>query len=148
MARPVSAKWARMDVVNPNTSNSLLAVCGQTLDTYADNTAENAYGTCDYPITFDGWLLSVGPHMHELGKATRIILNPDTPDETILIDIPNWDFHWQGQYSFEEPVALVEGDVLRLECWWDNSKGDRYVVWGEGTQDEMCFNFTRFLRQE
>lgn len=140
------------DCQRPNrgarTSNALLAVCDQTLDTYANNTAENAYGYCDYPISYEGWIIGLGPHMHELGKATRIVLNPDTPEATTLIDIPDWDFHWQGQYSLVQPVELKPGDTLRVECWWDNSEGDRYVVWGEGTQDEMCFHFTRILVRE
>lgn len=136
---------ARRETINPNTPNALLAACGQTLDTYAANTADHAYGYCDYPIDFEGWLLGVGPHMHELGKSSRVVLNPATTGETVLIDIPAWDFHWQGQYSFAQPVPLQPGDIVRLECWWDNSSGDRYVTWGEGTQDEMCFNFTRFL---
>lgn len=121
---------ARMDVTNSNVSDALLAICGQTLQTYTDNTAENAYGACDYPINFSGWLLSVGPHMHELGQSSRVVLNPDTPDETILIDIPVWDFHWQGQYNFADPIELNPGDIIRLECWWSNPDGNRYVVWG------------------
>ena len=51
------------------------------------------------------------------------------------------DFHWQGQYLFVEPLQIARGDVLRMSCVWDNSLSDdpRYVVWGEGTSDEMCF---------
>lgn len=127
------------------TSDGLMGICGQTLDFYAENTAENAYSMCDYTMSTDGWIISMGPHMHEIGKAARITLNPDTPEETILIDIPEWDFHWQGSYDFETPVTIERGDTLRVECWWDNSDGERYVVWGEGTQDEMCFHFHRFL---
>ena len=143
-----SPECDRDQIEGTQTSDMLLVSCNQTLDTYADNTAENAYSYCDYPITFDGWLLSLGPHMHELGSASTITLNPGTDDEQVLIDIPDWDFHWQGQYDFATPVELQPGDTIRVECWWDNSDGERYVVWGEGTQDEMCFHFTRFLPRE
>jgi hypothetical protein len=144
----VEGVGCRRAATDARSSNGLLMRCDQSLETYASNTAENAYGYCDYPIAYEGWILGVGPHMHELGKAARIVLNPEAPDETILIDIPNWDFHWQGQYSFVEPVEIQPGDVVRVECWWDNSEGIRYVVWGEGTQDEMCFHFTRILVRE
>lgn len=139
---------AMQQVVNPATSTALLAACGQTLETYATNTAANAYSYCDYPITRDLWVLSVGPHMHELGTAATITVNPGQPDEQVLIDIPDWDFHWQGQYDLATPVEVGVGDTIRVECWWDNSDGERYVVWGEGTQDEMCFHFMRFLPRE
>ncbi len=62
-------------------------------------------------------------------------------DSIMLLDIPRWDFHWQDRYQFVEPVKVNFGNVLRMSCGWDNSLSDdpRYVVWGEGTSDEMCF---------
>lgn len=131
--------------VNMPASDALLLLCGQDLETYADNTADNAYGYCDYTLPYDGWMVEVGSHMHELGQQTRVTINPETPDALTVIDIPDWDFHWQGVYTIAQPIPLEAGDVLRLECWWDNSDGDRYVVWGEGTADEMCFNNMSFI---
>ena len=84
------------------------------------------------------------PHMHELGTTYRLTLNPDTPDETILVDIDRWDFQWQMGYYPEETLTFEPGDVLRLECGWDRALWpagleSRYIVWAEGTNDEMCF---------
>lgn len=132
---------------NQRVANSLLSICGQTVETYADNTAELSYGYCDYPIPTELWLIEVGGHMHELGAATRVTINPGREDEVIAIDIPEWDFHWQGQYQLAQPIALEPGDVIRLECWWSNEDGERYVVWGEGTQDEMCWNYLSYIER-
>lgn len=140
---------AQQQVINPRTSDALLAACGQSLSDYADNTAENAYGYCDYPVNVEGWVIEVGGHMHELGSAMRITLNPAAEDEQILLEIPEWDFHWQGTYFLANPVEIKPGDTIRVECWWDNSEGERYVVWGEGTRDEMCWNPVNIIpRQE
>ena len=125
----------------PYTPDYLLRECGQRLTDYADNSGENAVGYCDFPVTKSFTLYSVSGHMHELGRSFRMELNPDSEDSVLLLDIPRWDFHWQDQYYFVEPLKASYGDVLRMTCIWDNSLSDdpRYVVWGEGTADEMCF---------
>ena len=61
----------------------------------------------------------VGGHMHLLGKSIRVELNPGTEHARVLLDIPRWDFHWQGAYSLKEPVEAKPGDVLRVTCRYD-----------------------------
>ena len=102
--------------------------------------ARTPEGYCDYPMTAPLTVFGVSGHMHELGRSFRLELNPGV-DEPLLLDISRWDFYWQGYYHFVEPLQLSDGDVLRMTCTWDNSLSDdpRYVVWGEGTSDEMCF---------
>ncbi len=125
--------------------------CRQSLDDYADNTGENARTFCDYPSPFFEPLTVYGVlgHMHELGRSFRMELNPDGDESLLLLDIPRWDFHWQDSYQFVEPVTIDFGDVLRMSCTWDNSLSEdpRYVVWGEGTSDEMCFGTVMALKQ-
>ena len=128
-----------------------LTRCRQTLADYADNTGEHARGYCDYPSPFLQPLTVYGVlgHMHELGRSFRMELNPDGDDSLLLLDIPRWDFHWQDSYQFVEPLEIAFGSILRMECAWDNSLSDdpRYVVWGEGTADEMCFGTLLALKQ-
>ncbi len=123
------------------TPDYLLHECGQTLADYEANSGENANGYCDYPVPDSLTLYGVSGHMHELGSSFRMELNPDGEEPLLLLDIPRWNFHWQDQYYFVEPVQVASGDVLRMSCVWDNSLSDepRYVVWGAGTSDEMCF---------
>lgn len=134
-------------------SDTLLAICGQTLEQYADQHADHAVTFCDYTVPANGWALAIMSHQHKLGQSTRTLLHPDTPDEEILIDIPVWDFNWQGSYWFIEPVWLNEGDIIRLTCVYNNSVSPsnpepHYLVGGEGTSDEMCLNFITMLPAE
>lgn len=134
-------------------SDMLLAICGQTADQYINQDGTNATTSCDYPAITTGWAISINNHMHQLGTVTRTTLNPDTPDEQILIDIQDWDFDWQGDYWFAEPIWIEQGDIIRLTCSWDNSVSrdnpePRYVVWGEGTSDEMCLSGIAVLPAE
>lgn len=76
-------------------------------------------------------------HMHQLGKTAKLAIEHQGGDETCLLDIPSWNFHWQGMYGLETPVTFQPGDKLSLSCEWDNSTM-QMVEWGEGTTDEMC----------
>ena len=117
--------------------------CGVTPEDFAHFTDGIASSTCDISAPA-GEVVSIWPHMHELGTTYRLTLNPGTPEETLLIDIDQWDFNWQLGYYPVEELSFERGDVLRLECGWDRALWpadveSRYVVWAEGTQDEMCF---------
>lgn len=87
-------------------------------------------------------------HMHLLGKSLRIESNAGTDRAATLVDIPVWDFDNQGARQLAAPVKLRKGDTITITCTHDPSLRDklpalqgtapRYVVWGEGTTDEMC----------
>ena len=130
------------------TPDYLLKACGQSLATYAENRGEAATGYCDMPIRSPLTIFDAAGHMHELGSSFRLELNPESDDALMLLDIPRWEYHWQGNYQFAEPLRVAAGDVLRMTCSWDNRLSDepRYVVWGEGTTDEMCFGSLMALR--
>ncbi len=94
---------------------------------------------------------AVYPHMHLLGKQISLSTK-HAGVETLLINVPNWDFHWQGSYELVNPVTVVPGDELSVSCTWDNSAAHqpslhgvqgppRDVQWGEKTTDEMCLGF-------
>lgn len=81
----------------------------------------------------------VGLHMHLLGRRSLLTIERASGTESCVMDIPDWDFHWQGSYALSEPLVVAPDDQLRLACEWDNSAPDAVNVgWGEGTSDEMC----------
>lgn len=82
-------------------------------------------------------IYSPGLHMHTRGThAITKIQRAGGADECML-DIPKWNFHWQGSYGLSTPKQVNPGDKLSLECHWDN-EGPMDLNWGEGTGDEMC----------
>ncbi len=99
---------------------------------------------CDFRAVNEGDIVDVLGHMHEYGESFRMTLHPDTERETVLLDIPVWDFDWQLNYQPVDPVPVAKGDVIRIECTWDRSirptQPMRYLVFAEGTDDEMCFS--------
>ena len=94
-------------------------------------------------------IYGVAGHMHLRGVDIRIELNPGTPRAQTLLHIPHWDFHWQDAYYLEQPVDADAGrhdprhlPVRQLAARSRSSAASalppRYVLWGEGTTDEMC----------
>ena len=94
-------------------------------------------------------IYGVAGHMHLRGGDISSRARPRHGAEQTLLHIPTWDFHWQDAYYLEHPVDATPGDTLRVCCTFDNSTGaqpvvggkpltPRYVLWGEGTTDEMC----------
>ncbi|WNV85900.1 hypothetical protein [Umezawaea sp. Da 62-37] len=87
-------------------------------------------------------------HMHLLGRAIKIELNADTPAARTLLDVPMFDFDDQKMRPTPAPVEVKAGDEIRVTCTHDaglrrqlpqlKTLPPRYVVWGDGTSDEMC----------
>jgi hypothetical protein len=97
-------------------------------------------------------IYSANVHMHLRGKSAHLEVRHDKIPTRCLLDIPEWDFHWQGDYQLEEPVRFDPLDLLHIECVWDNSAANQPELdgvqmiptelnWGEGTHDEMCIGF-------
>ena len=130
---------------------ALLKICNHTL---ADYSAPVGAGTsipttCDRSISQPETIYGVAGHMHLRGRDISIVLDPGTAKEQTLLHIPAWDFHWQDVYYLKTPVKIGPGDTIRVRCSFDNSQADqpvigakqltpRYVLWGEGSTDEMC----------
>jgi mono/diheme cytochrome c family protein len=126
--------------------SGLLYICGKSLADYPSSPASVKGLTtfCDRRVTRPLRIYGVAGHMHIRGYDIRIQLNGRT-----LLHIPRWNFHWQDAYYLEHPVDANVGDTIRVSCRFDNSKikqplvngrllKPRYVLWGEGTTDEMC----------
>lgn len=118
--------------------------CGAKVEDFAHMTNGSATSTCDLPVTNPGRIMTVSGHMHELGQSIRLTLNPDTPEERILLDIPDWDFEWQLGYRPVEDIVIDAGDIIRVDCAWNRERAPYdavgYIVWSDGTGDEMCFS--------
>ncbi len=123
----------------------LLALCNKTADELAA-TFHNGIATssCDTRVPESGNIVGAMGHMHTLGKSFRLTLDPGTPQQKVLLDIPTWNFDWQMNYQFQTPLHVNAGETVRMECTWDRSldpnRAPKYIVFAEGTEDEMCFS--------
>ncbi len=104
--------------------------------------------SCDLPIPGPMTVYATRGHMHLLGRSITVELNPGTPKAHTLLDVPSFNFDDQALHVLDKPVDLKAGDTLRVSCTHDanlrrqlpqlKTLPPRYVVWGEGTSDEMC----------
>jgi hypothetical protein len=130
---------------------ALLQLCDKTLaDFPLDVGAGHRIGTsCDRAFRSPQTIYGVAAHMHLRGQDISVVLDPGTAKERTLLHIPAWDFHWQDVYYLQKPIKVDASDTVRVKCTFDNSKAGqpivggkqlvpRYVLWGEGTTDEMC----------
>jgi hypothetical protein len=103
---------------------------------------------CDHRVTEAGTIYALAGHMHLLGRAIKIELNPGTRGAQTLLDVPRFDFDNQAIRQLTKPVSVKAGDTFRVTCTHDATLREllpqlhtlppRYVVWGDGTSDEMC----------
>ena len=103
---------------------------------------------CDHRVREAGRIYAVAGHMHLLGTAIKVELNPGTERARTLLDVRSYSFHDQPAVVLPRPVAVRPADTYRVTCthdarqrrYLDELRGvpPRYVVWGDGTTDEMC----------
>ena len=109
-------------------------------------------GAADYSIAAemttvaDITLRQMLPHTHLRGKSWEYTATyPDGRSEMIL-SVPRYDFNWQTDYVFAEPLKLPKGTKIRAVAHYDNSAANKSnpdpkvnVKWGDQTWEEMMF---------
>jgi len=146
-----AAMFDVMDRFGPEgsqTANALYLLCG-------GEPKAGQVQSCTRTVHEQMTIHAAGGHMHLLGREIRIETNPGTPQAKTVLDIPVWDFDDQGARDIE-PVTLNPGDTVKVTCkhvqWLRDQlpsfedQPDRYVVWGEGTTDEMCLGMLQITR--
>lgn len=98
-------------------------------------------------------LLGIFPHMHMLGREMKVTARTPNGQTEPLIWITDWNWNWQNNYRYLEPLALPKGTQVELEAFYDNSADNpanpnsppKEVRWGHQTTDEMCICFFEIL---
>ena len=96
-------------------------------------------------------VVGIFPHMHLIGKSYTIFSTKNT-DTTKLISIPDWDFHWQGFYTFQKLVKIPRQSILQGRAVYNNTTSNPHnpsnppitVSAGENTKDEMMVAFIAY----
>ena len=104
--------------------------------------------SCTSQAGSSGYIVRVGAHMHLLGGTFKMVLNPGTSQAKTILDVPNYNFHYQKAYNVNTPVKVSPGDRLQVTCTYDptlaqelpalRSVAPHFVTWGWGSSDEMC----------
>lgn len=102
---------------------------------------------CKWDIPAKVSVLGLAPHCHLLGQDWEVFaLNPQG-DTIKMVNIPEWDFNWQGTYFFKRFIVLEQGSEIHAYASYDNTTNNpfnpnnppQFVTWGEGTADEMFY---------
>ncbi len=101
--------------------------------------------------TTDFSVFSVSPHSHKV--CTKIKNYAYSGTDTIpLINIPNWDFNWEGNYFFPNLIKVPAGYTLEAEHIYNNTVSNTHLggapvntSWGQKTTDEMLFDAFLYL---
>lgn len=114
----------------------------------ADNHEVNAR----VPVPFDAKILALFPHSHLRGKAAQYTLKTADGKATTILDVPHYDFNWQYQYRFADPVLAPKGSSITYTAWYDNSTKNpanpdpkKAVRWGQQTHDEMHLGYIEYV---
>lgn len=107
-----------------------------------------SYGPTPAAIT----LRRIAPHMHLLGKTMSVSTAPPAGAPQCLVNVADWDFHWQGFYAYRSPVKIPLFSTISLLATYDNSPANpdnpnvppKDVRWGDATSDEMCLCYLSF----
>ncbi len=108
--------------------------------------ASNFVVTDSYALPVDVDLLAVLPHAHNLAREMRAYAVLPDGSKQWLLNIRNWDFNWQGDYRYAQPIPLPRGSTIWLNYTYDNSTHNtrnpnnppKQVDWGYQSSDEMC----------
>jgi hypothetical protein len=99
----------------------------------------------------DAIVYSIMPHAHMRGKAAKMTAYfPDGHSE-VLLNVPKYDFSWQTDYAFAQPLFVPKGTKFVWDMTWDNSAQNlanpdptKAVHWGDQTWDEMGIGYFGF----
>ncbi|MCK5945545.1 MAG: tetratricopeptide repeat protein [Planctomycetes bacterium] len=93
------------------------------------------------PVT----LHAIYPHAHYVCRRMRATATLPDGEVRTLFAIDDWDFDWQDDYRYREPMRLPAGTRVAMEYGYDNSEANddnpnrppQRVRFGQESRDEM-----------
>jgi len=94
---------------------------------------------------------SILPHTHVRGKRWQVAATYPDGHTEMLLAVPRYDFNWQTDYVYKQPLKLPAGTKVTTSAWYDNSAANKSnpdatvdVHWGDQTWQEMQFTAFAF----
>jgi hypothetical protein len=129
------------------------------------NLSEGFFIPANQEVSFHGTMyipgdvsvLSIIPHSHLLGKSWQVFATSGDNQDTIpMIHIPEWDFHWQGIFTYPSLLHIPEGYTVHAIAEYDNTSSNPYnpnnppqPMWfGDFTTDEMYIVFFQYVNYQ
>ncbi len=121
-----------------------IALGTRAIDIPAGAAAYRVRDSFELPV--DVLATGIIPHAHFIAKVMRGWATLPDGRRINLLTIRDWDFNWQQQYRYREPIPLPAGTRLDMEFIYDNSAANprnpssppRRVTWGPDSTDEMA----------
>ncbi len=109
-------------------------------------------GADDYVLTdrftlpVDVDLCALAPHSHFLGRSAEAWATLPDGTKRTLVEVRRWNFSWQDEFRYEQPVPLPAGTELSMRWSYDNSDKNprnprqppQRVRFGASSLEEMC----------
>jgi len=122
----------------------MLQLGARTLDIAPGDRSYVVTDTYVLPVTASA--VRIAPHAHYLARDMVLRATPPGGAPVTLLHIPDWDFNWQDDYDYQQPVVLPAGTTLEMRFTYDNSAENprnphtppRRVTFGSQASDEMC----------
>lgn len=94
----------------------------------------------------DTTILALMPHAHFLANAINAWAVLPDGREKWLLRISDWDFNWQREYQYADPISLPKGTLLCMQVRYDNTSSNprnphsppQRVLIGRDTFNEMA----------
>lgn len=127
-------------------TNGPLALAANTTKTFEEK----------YTVPIDISAFGVAPHMHLIARNIRVKGTTPLGDSIPLIDIPKWDFKWQGAYYFRQVQKIPAGTELFASAFYDNTSANpynpnnppQYISAGEDTDEEMMLDYFAYTNYQ
>ena len=143
----IGIKWAKeapkteVDVATLQNANFVLPA--GAADTRVD---------AELTLNQDTTIWSILPHTHMRGKKWEVDRDLSrTADRKSILNVPKYDFNWQTDYIFKQPLNMPKGTKIHTAAWYDNSAANKAnpdpkkdVYWGDQTWEEMQFTAITF----
>ncbi len=128
----------------PSRNPVLLGLMSQQIDIPPGEAAHRVERTFRLPVAVEA--LAIMPHLHYLGRRVEAFAELPPGGRQPLLTIERWDFNWQGEYRFAQPIRLPAGTAVTMRYTYDNSAGNprnphqppRRVQFGPQSADEMA----------
>lgn len=115
------------------------------------NTVKTYHSKFKLPVSIS--VLAVAPHMHYIGRSMLAFAVTPQNDTIPLVNVPDWDFHWQASYFFQKAQVIPAQSTLHAFALYDNTMNNPFqpsnppqlVIEGEATTDEMMLLYFAYM---